>query len=98
MTAPRRSTAQPKIQKQRRESYIEKTTAATESPTTPAAARGAGVRRKRGVPREPLSTRVTVTLRDRMDDYEQSTGVGVQAMVEEALTEYLEKRGFRESS
>ncbi|WP_179861306.1 hypothetical protein [Kocuria marina] len=50
------------------------------------------------MPREPLSTRVPVTLRDRMYDYEESTGTGVQAMVEEALTEYLEKRGFGETS
>ncbi len=33
-----------------------------------------------------------------MYDYEESTGTGVQAMVEEALTEYLEKRGFGETS
>lgn len=97
MPAKRRSTAQPapKIQKQRPQSYIEKTTAPAEPPAPPASSTG---RRKRRVPREPLSTRVPVTLRDRMYDYEESTGMGVQAMVEEALTEYLEKRGFGETS
>lgn len=97
MPAQRRSTAQPapKIQKQRPQSYIEKTTAPVEAPSPPAGTAG---RRKRRVPREPLSTRVPVTLRDRMYDYEESTGTGVQAMVEEALTEYLEKRGFGETS
>lgn len=98
MTTQRRSTVKPaaKVQKQKSASYVEKTTTAAkpareaeqESP-----ARGAG-RRKRRVVREPLSTRITVSLRDLMYDYEQDTGTGVQAMVEEALTEYLATRGY----
>ncbi|WHF25092.1 hypothetical protein QJS66_23455 (plasmid) [Kocuria rhizophila] len=51
-------------------------------------------KRKRRVPREPLSTRVPVTLRDQHVQAAESTGTGVQAMVEERCTEYLEKRGL----
>lgn len=42
----------------------------------------------------PFSTRVTESMRRRAKVYAAAKGVGVQDVVQNALEEYLSKRGF----
>lgn len=80
-----------KVQKQKPAGYVE--AAANVPPEGEVQARR---RRPRRVVREQLSTRIRVSLRDLMDEYQDETGMGPQAQIEEALTEYLSARGHKE--
>lgn len=51
-------------------------------------------RRRRRAVREQVSTRILVEIRDAADDYMDDHGTTFQALVEIALTEYLEKSGY----
>lgn len=89
---PERKPVNRKVAKQPNASYVEKSTTPEASVSHPRS------RRSRRIAREQISTRIRTTLRDLMDDYSEDTGIGVQAITEAALTEYLKRRGYEEQA
>lgn len=87
-----------KVAKQPNASYVEKSTTPEVSTTPEASVSHPRSRRSRRIAREQISTRIRTTLRDLMDDYTEDTGIGVQAITEAALTEYLKRRGYEEQA
>lgn len=84
------------IKKQQPPSYIADVAASAEKGTEkPAHTAAPSVpRRRRRVIREQVSTRILAEIRDVADEYMDATGTTFQALVEAALTEYLENAGY----